>query len=138
MPHGTIERSSKAPNNSFFKHWTSTEDSISWNVDIGQEGSYQVIVHYTCAPENVGALVRFAVDGTRITTKAEVHDAFDPPLYDKSKERVAKSHYFVKDFAPLDLGTVHLLRGQAVLRLTAPSIPGRAAIDVHSLDLIRQ
>ncbi len=138
VPHGTIARSSKAPNNSFFKRWTSTEDSITWNVDIGQEGSYQAIVHYTCATENVGALVRLTVDGTNITTQAKVSEAFDPPLYDKSKERVAQSHYFVKDFAPLELGAVHLSKGQAVLRLIAPEIPGKEAIDVHSLDLIRQ
>lgn len=31
--HGTIERSSKAPNNSFFKNWTSKDDYILWEVD---------------------------------------------------------------------------------------------------------
>ena len=64
-------------------------------------------------------------------------EIFDPPLYDKSKERVEVSHYFVKDFKPLVLGTLSLEKGPALLRLTAPNIPGKEAVDVHSVELVR-
>lgn len=138
IPHGSIQRSSKAPNNSFFKNWTSTTDSITWKVKVGQEGNYEAIVHYTCPHKSVGTKVRLAIDGLDKATEAEVRTAFDPPLYDKSKERVTKSHYFVKDFRALKLGTIHLPKGEALLRLSAPNIPGDTAIDVHSIDLIRQ
>ena len=69
--------------------------------------------------------------------KATVSEAFDPPLYDKSKERVKKSHYFVKDFKPLVLGSLQLRAGTGVLRLTAPTLLGEAAIDLHSIELRR-
>ena len=68
--------------------------------------------------------------------RAIVDEAFDPPLYDKSKERVAKSHYFVKDFKPLSLGTLRLKKGRGMLRLGAVDIKGQRVIDVHSLDLV--
>ncbi len=136
IPHGTIARSSKAPNNSFFESWTSEDDAITWNVQVGTAGDYEAIVHYTCRESDVGATIRLGVEGGKFTERT-VTEAFDPPLYDKSKERVAKSHYFVKDFKPLSLGTLNLDKGRALLRLTAPNITGEEAIDVHSIELNR-
>ena len=52
VPHGTIQRSAKAPNNSFFKHWTSPDDCITWDVQVGRTDDYDVIVYYTCAAGN--------------------------------------------------------------------------------------
>jgi arylsulfatase A-like enzyme len=137
IPHGTIQRSSKAPNNSFFKNWTSEDDAITWSVEIGQAATYEATVHYTCAQENIGATIQLTIDGGD-QTSANVRTAFDPPLYDKSQERVENSHYFVKDFAPLELGSIDLEVGRATLRLTAPNITGAQAIDVHSIELVRK
>jgi len=137
IPHGTIIRSSKAPNNSFFKNWTSQDDAITWDVDVGEAGKYGVTVHYTCAAENVGTTIQLTAVGGE-TTAAPVTIAFDPPLYGKPMERVADSHYFVKDFQALDLGSLRLEKGRGELRLTAPKIIGGQAIDVHSVELVRK
>ncbi len=137
VSHGTIQRSAKAPNNSFFKNWTSEDDSITWSIDVGMAGVYRATVYYTCAKEDVGAEIRLAADGSQGFAQAKVVKAFDPPLYDKSKERVENSHYFVKDFKPLKLGELRLAKGRGLLRLTAPKIVGRQAIDVHSIELVR-
>ena len=61
---------------------------------------------------------------------------FDPPLYDKSKERVSNSHYFVKDFKPLELGKLRLEAGRHSLKLSARNLRGKQVVDVHSIDLI--
>jgi arylsulfatase A-like enzyme len=134
VEHGTIQRSSKAPNNSFFTHWTRADDSITWNVDVGTSGDYEAVVYYTCAAGDEGATVQLSMEGGD-SVRAKVVEAFDPPLYDKSKERVEESHYFVKDFKPLSLGTLHLEKGGGTLRLGAIDIKGRSVIDVHSLEL---
>ncbi|MCP4509884.1 MAG: sulfatase-like hydrolase/transferase, partial [Fuerstiella sp.] len=55
VEHGTIKRSAKPPNNSFFTNWTSTEDYISWQVDVAETGNYAATVYYTCAAGNEGA-----------------------------------------------------------------------------------
>jgi arylsulfatase A-like enzyme len=138
IEHGNILRSSKAPNNSFFKNWKNEDDSITWSVDVGQAGLYEATVFYTCTSKNVGARIRLAMDSKAGEAEAEVTQAFDPPLYDKSKERVAASHYFVKDFKPLKLGPLRLESGTGLLRLTAPKIIGNGAIDVHSIELSRR
>ena len=133
IPHGTIQRSSKAPNNSFFKNWTSQDDVITWDIDVGSARTYRATVHYTCAAPNVGTLVRLACGDS--TTEAAVTEAFDPPLWDKSKERVSESHYFVKDFKALDLGLLELKEGRDLLRLTCPKLVNGHGVDVYSVVL---
>lgn len=135
VPHGTIQRSSKAPNNSFFTNWTQTDDSITWDIKVGAAGRYRATVFYTCPSPNVGATVRLSRGNS--STEAIVADAFDPPTWDKSKERVAESHYFVKDFKPLDLGVLTLKEGRDTLTLTAPKLVGGRGIDVYSVVLER-
>ena len=138
ISHGTIERSAKAPNNSFFKNWTSEDDSITWDIEVGEEGMFDATVYYTCAKGDVGAHMYLSTGEGNDSTEQLVTEAFDPPLYDKSKERVEKSHYFVKDFKPLKMdGPLKLERGRSVLSLRALKITGKQAIDVHSIELVR-
>jgi arylsulfatase A-like enzyme len=134
IEHGTIERSSRAPNNSFFTHWTSSQDYITWDIDVGNSGEYEVVVYYTCAAGDQGTTLQLSFDKVS-SVQAKVVDVFDPPLYDKSKERVANSHYFVKDFRPLHMGTLQLEKGRGTLRLGSLNIQGKQVIDVHSIEL---
>jgi len=136
VEHGTIKRSAKPPNNSFFTNWTSVEDSITWQVEVVNEGTYEAIVHYTCAKGDEGSMLRLSLGKSSV--QSVVVKVFDPPLYDKSKERVADSHYFVKDFIPLSLGTFRLEKGIGTLTLSATEITGKRVIDVHSIDLVLQ
>ncbi|MEC5127815.1 arylsulfatase [Verrucomicrobiales bacterium BCK34] len=137
-----IRRSSKAPNNSFFENWTGESDAITWTIETAETGIFEAFVYYTCRPEDVGVSVElaFAEGGApaTVSTRTTVTEAFDPPLYDKSKERVAESHYFVKDFKPLSLGTIKLQAGKGTLTLGNAQIVGTEAIDVHSIELIRK
>lgn len=136
VEHGTVMRSAKPPNNSFFKHWTSIDDSITWDVDVVTAGAYTATLFYTCAEGDQGATVIVSADGSD-QAKASVTEVFDPPLYDKSKERVKESHYFVKDFRPLLVGTLNLRKGRTTLRLRSDKIVGKHVVDVHSIQLNR-
>ncbi len=134
-PHGSVVRSSKAPNNSFFENWTRADGVITWDIEVGRAGEYRATVNYTCAEENLGVTMRLAAEAEFV--EATVSEAFDPPLYDKALERVETSHYFVKDFAPLELGILSLAKGRTTLRLSARDLVGPEAIDVHSVQLDR-
>lgn len=138
MEHAPVRRSAKAPNNSFFTNWTSQAGSITWDVDVVREGQYEAIVYYTCAAGDEGVTLNLGMDESPSSVvKAKVVEVFDPPLYDKSKERVEKSHYFVKDFKPLALGRLHLKKGRGLMRLGAENFQGERAVDVHSIELRR-
>ena len=135
VPHGTIQRSSKAPNNSFFTNWTRQDDSITWDIEVGTEGNYRATVFYTCPERNVGCTIQLRCGDAVVETT--ISEAFDPPLWDKSKERVAESHYHVKDFRPLNLGVLSLKAGREILVLKAPKLIADRGIDVYSIVLDR-
>ncbi|MFT5302147.1 MAG: arylsulfatase A-like enzyme [Mariniblastus sp.] len=134
--HGTIKRSAKPPNNSFFENWTHPGDSITWDINVVDSGNYRATIYYTCASGNEGVTITAAVDDGD-STSGTVTRVFDPPLYDKSKERVRNSHYFVKDFIPQALGELNLKKGRQTLRLKASDFQGDEALDVHSIRLER-
>jgi hypothetical protein len=46
-----------------------------------------------------------------------------------------ESHYHMKDFQPITLGTIRLDKGRGTLRLGAAKMTGTAMVDVHSLVL---
>ena len=48
VPHGGIERSSRAPNCSYFTNWKRTDDRMTWDIDVHTAGRYEVVVHATC------------------------------------------------------------------------------------------
>jgi arylsulfatase A-like enzyme len=132
--HGTIKRSANAPNCSFFTNWTSTDDSITWDVEVATTGRYEAVVYSTCAPGDVGTTIELSFNGSRIQTK--VTEAYDPPLYGAEHDRVPRvGESLVKDWKPLALGTVTLERGRGMLTLRALEIPGKKAIDVRSVML---
>ena len=47
VPHGNIKRSNKYPNDSYFYDWTTTQDKITWQAEIADDGEFEVEVYYT-------------------------------------------------------------------------------------------
>lgn len=133
--HGKIKRSARAPNCSFFTNWTDTQDKITWNVDVVEEGDYQVDIYYSCPEEDLGSTVRFTLNKSRLTGKVSV--PHDPPLTGAENDRVKRGESYVKAFRPMTLGTVHLEAGQGELALRAPRIPGSSVMDFRLLLLTR-
>jgi arylsulfatase A-like enzyme len=134
--HGGIERSGRAPNCSFFTHWTSKDDRITWDVDVLQAGVYNAELYYTCPAADVGATVELAHNQS--STTAKINTANDPPLEGKAEDRVDRgAESYVKDFRPLKLGTIRLEKGRGPMTLRAIAIPGKQVADVRYLILTR-
>lgn len=132
---GEIERSSRHPNCSFFKNWRRTEDEIAWDVDVLRGGDYQATLYYTCRDENVGAVLELGLGEARCQRR--IDEAHDPPLVGAAEDRVPRSESYVKDFRPLELGTLTLEAGRGRLTLRALEIPGAQAVDVRMVVLTR-
>jgi arylsulfatase A-like enzyme len=136
VPHGNVQRSDTAPNCSFFTNWTSTDDRITWNVDVGKPGRYEATVYYTCAAGDVGSTIELSLGDARIQTK--VSEAHDPPLYGKEHDRVERrAESFMKDFQPLKLGALDLKAGRSELALRAVQVAGKQVMDVRYIVLSR-
>ena len=134
VPHGNVKRSASAPNCSFFKDWTSRDDSITWDIEVATAGVYEVDIHYTCPPADVGSTVELSFNGAKVTGK--VSDAHDPPLTGAENDRVErKGESYVKDFKPMRLGEIELKEGRGRLTLRAVNVPGRQVMDVRMVVL---
>jgi arylsulfatase A-like enzyme len=134
LPHGQVQRSAKAPNCSYFTHWKSVDDRITWDVEIATAGKYEATVYYTCAKENVGARIELALGDAHVSTR--VSEAFDPPLYGAEHDRASRgAESYMKAFKPLSLGEFMLPSGRGDLTLRALEIPGKEVIDVRMVVL---
>ncbi|MEX0977276.1 MAG: arylsulfatase [Pirellulales bacterium] len=134
VAHGNIRRSAKPPNCSFFENWTSRDDSITWDIEVHAPGKYEAVVYYTCPQADVGSTVELRFADGRV--QGTVTQAHDPPLVGAEHDRVRRSHEsYVKDFAPLELGTLALAAGRGELTLRALSIAGEQVMDVRGVTL---
>jgi len=127
VPHGHIKRSNRWPNCSFFTNWTSTDDSITWDVEVLKEGDYEVTIYYTCPEKDVGStfVLRFGAD----SLSGKITGAYDPPLRGMEHDRVKRMESYVKDFKPLKVGTIHFKKGRRQLTLRASNVPGSQVMD---------
>ncbi|MFA5193098.1 MAG: arylsulfatase [Verrucomicrobiia bacterium] len=130
VPHGNVKRSARAPNCSFFTNWTSTEDRITWDVEVATAGRYEAVVYYTCPKTDVGSTVELSFNGSRI--EAIVSEAHDPPLRGQEHDRFPRAgESYVKDFKPMRLGVMELKLGRGELTLRAVKVPGKTVMDVQ-------
>jgi arylsulfatase A-like enzyme len=130
---GSIKRSSIHPNCSFFTNWTSVDDQIRWNVEVGQTADYAAELWYTSG--DPGSTIQLSFGDSQVRDK--VSPSHNPPLLGKENDRVARTESYVKDFRPLRLGTIRLQKGRGVLNLQALQIAGKQVADVRYLRLIR-
>lgn len=132
IAHGGIERSSSWPNCSFFTHWTRQDDSITWQVNVPEGGAFSVQLYYTCMLGDEGSLIRLSVGEHFLD--ARILQPFDPPLRGMEEDRAPRrGESYVKDWKVLDMGTMNLEAGEALMSLKALEIPGSSVIDFRLL-----
>jgi arylsulfatase A-like enzyme len=133
-PRGGVKRSANAPNCSYFVNWTNIEDSMVWEIEVNQTGEYAVEILYTCPLADAGATIELSFPDGRLT--GLVQPGWDPPLYtnqDTLPRPPAESQ--MKEFRPLQLGTMRLEKGRGPLTLRALKIPGKQVMDVRAITL---
>jgi arylsulfatase A-like enzyme len=134
VAQGAIRRSARAPNCSFFENWTRPGEAVSWDVEVHAPGRYRAVAWYTCPAADVGSTVELSFGGSRL--EAKIERAHDPPLVGASDDRVPRAgESYVKEFAPLPLGTFELSAGRGPLVLRAVHVPGKRVMDLRGLVL---
>ena len=133
-PHGGVQRSSKAPNCSFFTHWTSPEDSITWDVDVATAGKYEAVIYYAVSAADVGSTLELSFLGNKLQGKVTVVN--DAPLHGAEHDRAPReAESLVRDWKPMTLGEIELKKGRGLLTLRAPQIPGKSVMDFRLMFL---
>lgn len=134
VPRGNVKRSAGAPNSSYFVNWTSKSDAMTWDIDVHTTGQYEVAVYYTCPEADAGSQIELSFNDSNLV--GNVTPGWDPPLYtnqDTIPRPAAESQ--MKQFRPLNLGTMLLAKGRGLLTLRALEIPGRSVMDVRLVKL---
>lgn len=132
---GNVERSNIWPNCSFYTNWTSTEDSIYWDVEVLATGDYAIDLYYTCPADDVGS--RFEISFLNNSLKGVINEAHDPPLTGMENDRSPRHNSYVKDWMVKEVGNITLEKGTGRLVIKATEIPGNQAMDFRLMMLRR-
>jgi arylsulfatase A-like enzyme len=135
ISHGGIIRSNRFPNSSYFTNWTSTDDQITWEVDVLADGIFEVEIYYTCPEADIGSTIRLSLGDAELITR--ITRPHDPPLKGAEFDRVERMESYEKDFIAHHAGTIHLKKGKGELTLQALEIPGSQVMDFRLLMLTR-
>ncbi len=133
--HGGIQRSSRYPNCSYFTHWTSINDSITWPVDVLESGIFEVQVYYTCPETDTGSAFEIRFGNNRLSGR--ITEAHDPPETGMEHDRDPRIESYIKDFKPMTVGNIQLEKGSETLTLKATQIKGNAVMDFRLMLLKR-
>ena len=135
IAHGSIKRSNRFPNCSYFSNWTKLSDKITWQAEVPADGTFDVQLYYACPAADVGATVELAFNDALITAKVAVPN--DPPLVGAQQDRSPRTESYVKDFKPMSLGRLKLKKGAGELTLRATDIPHSQVMEFRLLMLTR-
>jgi hypothetical protein len=129
--HGNIKRSNRYPNCSFFTNWISLEDSITWQVEVPEDGKFKVTLYYTCPEGDQGSKFQLLVGDSKL--QAKIVEAHDPPLRGMEEDLAPRIESFVKDWKIADIGNIELTAGKAPMSLKALDMPGESVMDFRLL-----
>jgi len=101
-------------------------------VEVATAGNYEVVILHTAA--DAGATIELSHNNGKLTGK--VPAVWNPPLY-TNQDTVARppAESTMKEFRPLNLGTIRLEQGRGALTLRALEIPGASVMDVRAIYL---
>ena len=134
VPHGNVRRSAGAPNCSYFVNWASPDDRMTWDIEVNTTGDYEVAIYYTCPPSDTGSTIELNFNRSRV--QGRVAPAWDPPLItDQDTIPRPAGESIMKEFRPLNLGTMRLERGRGPLTLRALTVAGQQVMDVRAITL---
>lgn len=137
-PGSDIERSSRWPNDSYFRPWTDTAAALAWSVDVLEPGRYGATLYYALAEGGAGTEVEIrAGGGARLRyVLAEAHPVADRGPADDRYPREGEESA-VRDWAAVELGEIDLVRGEQILTLASPEMPAGEGPAVWTLVLER-
>jgi arylsulfatase A-like enzyme len=117
----------------WINNWTTTADSVSWDVDVIAAGRYRVSLGFACPAGDAGS--RVALTGAEIRLEATVPAAVAP--YIPLANRAEAQTYVLRRWATLPMGEVQLGLGHHRLQLQALVKPGAIVMELKHLMLER-
>jgi hypothetical protein len=86
--------------------------------------------------KDLGAEIELSMNGKSVVTT--ITQSNDPPLVGMKEDRSPRNESYYKDFRPMRMGTIELVKGKGELKLQAKKIPGEQAIEFRLIMLKRK
>ena len=115
-------------------NWTSTQDTISWDVQSLENQEFTLKVNYTCSENQVGSELQISIGKQKI--RGKIKEAFDPKMI-PSPDRVKRKEVYEKEWKSLSLGKITLPKGKSRIVLTAPKIARNEVAEIKSIVLVK-
>ncbi|MBL9130993.1 MAG: arylsulfatase [Verrucomicrobiaceae bacterium] len=132
-PHGGVQRSSGAPNCSYFVNWKTKDDFMTWDIDVHTAGDYDVTIDYTCPEADAGSTIELSLGEAKTT--AQVTPGWYPRLLDDQDRVPRKGESYMREFKTLSLGSMKIPSGRGLLTLRALNIPASSVAEVRRVTL---
>ncbi|MFM8587965.1 MAG: sulfatase-like hydrolase/transferase, partial [Bacteroidota bacterium] len=134
-PMGNIIRSSKHPNDSYFLGWKSATDKITWNIEVEEDGLFEIEVFYACSEKNIGTELEMKFNDASISKK--IYAANNVPVMGMEHDKVERDESYVKDFKPMKLGNVALKKGKGIMELSSKNLLSPDDLECNMITLRR-
>lgn len=117
---GSLKRSNRFPNCTFFSNWTDTKSEIRWDVDALTKGTYEVQMYYGCPASQLGSTIRLTLGESSVT--ATIDEAVEGPFVGSPNDRLPRMEGDVRYWAPMTIGKLEISPGRQTLTLSADVI----------------
>jgi arylsulfatase A len=116
-------------------NWTSTNDSIHWDITSPVEQDFDLYLNYTSLEGQQGSTVNISIAGNEVSN--QITEAFDPDFI-SSPDRVTRKEVYEKPWKRLMIGSIRVPAGNHTLHLTSTDIAHNQVGEIKSLEFIRR
>lgn len=128
---GSIERSNRFPNSSYFRNWVSEEDQIQWRIRTDAPGTYRVWLYCGAAKDVTRMDLELKFGDSRL--RSRLIDIAGRPEIGAENDLTPRMESYEKEWDPVLLGEITLPVGRGSLELNAVEIEGEQGVEVRGL-----
>ncbi|QDT68964.1 Arylsulfatase precursor [Planctomycetes bacterium MalM25] len=132
---GSVKRSNRYPNCTFFSGWGADDDRVVWGVEVLAAGEYEATVFAVAGERAVGSRLELSCD--RASVQATIREPSDTAEIGPTHDRVPRKEGIVYDFRPISLGKIELKAGRQDLALRVHDVADGPGPAVWLLTLTR-
>ncbi len=111
--------------------WTKTTAYATWDINVVEEGDYEIELRYALEPLNSGTQLLIEIDDRKI-----ILDSLTPFEHGEFKnyDRVIREQEAPEtDWEKISIGTLNLLKGIKTVKISALKIPGEKSIELKEI-----
>ena len=114
-------------------HWTQESDSLFWELNVLDSGTFEVWLEQTASPSQLGTKLTLTTSSD--TLRYTLQQSFNPTRI-PSPDRVSRKEAPEQTWNKVFLGIVNLKPGPETIFLIAKDIPAQGLGDIFNLRLV--